>query len=132
LVTFVHSLFIDIEAIGILHNEFASTHDAEARPNLISELGLDLIEIERHLAIRSNFFSGNIRDDLLVGGPQTTISVVAVLQPCQLASIFFPSMALLPELRRLNKGEKDLNGTGSVHLLTDDGLYFSNGSKAER
>jgi hypothetical protein len=41
-------------------------------------------------------------------------------------------MALLPELRRLNKREQYLHGTGSVHLLTDDGFHFSNGSKAKR
>jgi hypothetical protein len=57
--------------------------------------------------------------------------MMAVLKPCQFTPIFFPPMTLLPEFRRLDKGEEYLNGTGSVHFLTDDGFHLSNGSKAQ-
>jgi hypothetical protein len=41
-------------------------------------------------------------------------------------------MALLPQFGGLNKGEEDFHRARPVHLLTDDGLHFSNGPKAER
>jgi hypothetical protein len=40
-------------------------------------------------------------------------------------------MALLPYLSRLDKGKKYLDCTGSVHLLSDDGLHLLHGSKTK-
>jgi hypothetical protein len=57
---------------------------------------------------------------------------MAVLKPSEFTPIFFPPMALLPKLCRLDKRKEDLDGTGSVHLLTDDGFHFLNRSKAQR
>jgi hypothetical protein len=40
-----------MKGVGILHDEFAASHDAEARADLIAELRLDLVEIDRQLAV---------------------------------------------------------------------------------
>jgi hypothetical protein len=40
-----------VKGIGVLHGELAPAHDAEARPDLVAELGLDLIEVPRQLPI---------------------------------------------------------------------------------
>jgi hypothetical protein len=40
-------------------------------------------------------------------------------------------MAFLPNLSGLDKGEEYLDGTGSVHLLSDDCLHLLQGPKAK-
>jgi hypothetical protein len=93
---------------------------------------LDLVEIQRHLTVRSDFLTSDIRHHFLMGRSQTAIPVVAILEPGKLLSILFPAVALLPKFGRLNKREQYLDGTGPVHLFTDDRLHLSNGSEAQR
>ena len=52
---------VDVEGIGILHQEFAAAHHAEARTHLVAELPLDVIEIERQIAIRAHIARGRSR-----------------------------------------------------------------------
>jgi hypothetical protein len=40
-----------VERIGVLHQEFARAHHAEARADLVAELGLDLVEVDRQLLV---------------------------------------------------------------------------------
>ena len=35
---------IEIEAVGVLHQELAAAHHAKARPHLVAELPLDVVE----------------------------------------------------------------------------------------
>ena len=42
---------VGVEGVGVLHEELAAAHEAEARPDLVAELGLDLVEVERQLAV---------------------------------------------------------------------------------
>ena len=42
---------IEVERIGVLHQEFAPAHHAEARPHLVAELPLDVIEVERQVLV---------------------------------------------------------------------------------
>ena len=58
---------IEMEGIGILHQEFARPHDTEARTHLVAELGLDLIEVERQLLVAMNFVADEVGDGLFVG-----------------------------------------------------------------
>jgi hypothetical protein len=43
---------VDVERIGVLHQEFAAAHHAEARTLLVAELPLDVIEVERQAPCR--------------------------------------------------------------------------------
>ncbi len=38
------ALPVGVEGVGVLHDELAAAHQAEARPDLVAELGLDLVE----------------------------------------------------------------------------------------
>jgi len=38
---------IGVERVAVLHRELAPAHDAEARPDLVAELGLDLVRNAR-------------------------------------------------------------------------------------
>ena len=44
---------IGMKGVGVLHDEFAPPHQAEARPDLITKFGLDLIEVHRQLPVRA-------------------------------------------------------------------------------
>ena len=59
-----------MEGVGIFHNEFATTHQAEAGTNLIAEFALYLIQIDWQLPIRTQQIGGQICDHLLMGRPQ--------------------------------------------------------------
>src|SRR4030042_3158851 len=125
-------LIIHIKTVSIFHDEFTGTHPPETGPNLIPELGLNLIEVEGHLAVGTDLPASDIRDYLFMSRPKTTVSIVAILEPGQLFSILFPPMAFLPELGRLDHGKQNLNGSGPIHLFTNDRLHLSYGSQAER
>jgi hypothetical protein len=132
LVTFVSSLLVDIEAISVFHDELAGPHDSEAGSDFIPEFGLDLIEINGHLTIRTDLSSCKVRDHLLMGRPEAAIPVMAIPEPQEFFAIFLPPMALLPEISGLNEREQDLDCTRPVHLLTDDLFYLSKGPEAVR
>ena len=40
-------VLVDVEGVGVLHQEFAAAHDAEARTHLVAEFPLNVVEIER-------------------------------------------------------------------------------------
>ncbi len=58
LVTFGHTFCIGIKRIRVFHNEFTCAHDTEPRPNFISKLGLNLVQVKRQLAIATYFGLG--------------------------------------------------------------------------
>src|SRR5690606_39784655 len=59
------AFIIQIERIGVLHQEFAPAHDPETRPDLIAEFPLDMIEIERQVLVAFDMRAENIRHLLL-------------------------------------------------------------------
>ena len=113
---------IDIEGIGVLHDEFPRPHDAESGSDLVAELGLDLVEIDRELAVTADLVPGDLRDHLLVGGAETEIAIVPVFDAQQLRPVLFPAAGGLPKLCRMNPGHQHLLGAGTIHLFPDDGL----------
>ena len=119
-----------MEAVGVLHHELARAHHAEARADLVAELGLDLVEVDRQLAVALELAARDVGDDLLVGGPEHHVAVVAVLEPQQLRPELVPAPGLDPELRRLRDRHRDLEGAGPVHLLADHALDLAQHAQA--
>ena len=70
---------IEIEGIGVLHQEFARAHHAEARPHLVAELPLDVIEIERQILVGAHGGAEDLSDHFLVGRPVQHVAIVPVL-----------------------------------------------------
>ena len=52
------------------HDQLAGAQQAETRPRLVAELGLDLVHGERQLAVGVDLGADGRRDHLLVGGPE--------------------------------------------------------------
>src|SRR5690606_41389243 len=94
---------------------FACAHDAEAGPDLVAELGLDLVEVDRELAIALQLAAGEVGDHFLVGRAEAGLAVVADLHAQEERAVLLPAAGILPQLRRLRGGHKRLERTGGVH-----------------
>src|SRR5690606_18254642 len=57
---------VEVERIGVLHQELARAHNPETGPDLVAELGLDLIETRRQLLVASQFLTREIGNDFFV------------------------------------------------------------------
>jgi hypothetical protein len=56
---------------------------------------------------------------------------MAILQPSKILCVIFPSVALLPDLRRLDKGKESFNSSCPIHLFTDDVFDLPDGTESK-
>jgi hypothetical protein len=111
-----------VEGVAVLHHELAPAHDAEARAAFVAELGLDLVEVHRQLAIALEFRARQIGDDLLGSRLHHEVALVPVLEAQQLRAVGAPAARFLPQLGRLHDRHRQLHRAGAVHLFPHDGL----------
>jgi hypothetical protein len=123
---------VTVEGVGVLHRELAAAHQAEAGPALVAELGLDVIEIFRQLAVAAQLLAGDVRDDLLACGLHDEVAAMAVLHAQELGPHLVEAAGLLPQLGGLDDGHQALDGAGGVHLLADDLLDLADDAKPHR
>ena len=69
----------EIEGIGILHQKFAAAHDAEARPALVAELPLNVVEIARQVAIALRVILEEVGDHFFIGWAEQHLPLIAIL-----------------------------------------------------
>src|SRR6185369_4244720 len=123
---------VDVKRVGVLHQELAPAHEAEARPDLVPELDLHLIQVLRQVAIRADLAADDVGDDLLVGRPEAEVALVAILDAQQLLAVVLPATRLLPQLRRADRRHENLLRAAAVHLLADDALDVADHAQAKR
>ena len=123
---------VDIEGIGILHQELAPAHDAEARTLLVAELPLDVIEILRQIAIGANVGAEDFRDHLFIGRTIQHLALMAVLDAQHFRPIRIVAAALAPKIGKLQRRHQQLDRAGAVLLLAHDLLDLLEHAKAER
>ena len=102
LVGLEHPGLVRIEGIGILHDELARAHHPEAGTNLVAELGLDVIEVDRQLLVALQFPARDIRDHLFGGRLDHEVALMAVLDAQQVGAVFVPASGFLPQLGGLH------------------------------
>ena len=110
----------EIEGIGILHQEFAAAHHAEARPDLVAELPLNVIEDARQLLVGFDPVAEDRGDQLLIGGTVQHLALVAIADAQHLLAVDLIAAALPPDLGRLDGGHEQLERAGAVLLLAHD------------
>ena len=98
-------LHIRVKAIGIFHDELPAAHQTEARPHFITKFRLNLIEIERQLAVGAHRAPNEIGDYFLVGRAQAKIALVTVFEAHQFFTVDLPTATLLPQLGRRGDGQ---------------------------
>ena len=123
---------VDVEGVGILHDELAPAHQPEARTQLVAELHLDLVEGLRQVAVRAHLATHQVGHHLLVRRPEAEVALVAVLQAQQRLAVLVPAPALLPQLRGDDGRHEDLLRAGPVHLASRDRLDAAHDAQAER
>ena len=123
---------VAIEGVSILHRELAAAHQAEARPPLVAELGLDVIEVDRQLLVALDLLAEDVGNHLLGGGLDDEVPLVAVLQARQFRPHLEPAPGLHPQFRRLHHRHQQLDGTRAVHLLADDVLDLADRAQPDR
>jgi hypothetical protein len=123
---------VEIEGIGVLHQEFAAAHDAEAGAHLVAELPLDMVEIERQVLVGLHIGAKNLGDHFLVGRAEQHLAFVPVLDAQHLLAIGFVAAGFAPEVGRLDGGHQHLDGAGAVLLLAHDGVDLVEDFQAQR
>ena len=131
-VFFLQRLLGIVEAVAILHDELAAAQQAEARANLVAELRLNLIHVQRQLLVRAQLGTHQRRDELLVRGAEAELVVVAIVQAHALGTVRVGAAGFLPQLCRLYRRHMDLLTACSIHFLTDDVLDLTHGSPSQR
>ncbi len=126
------ALVVDVEGIGVLHQELARAHDAEARPHLVPELPLDVVEIHRQVAVAADIGAEDLRHHLLVGRAEQHVALVPVLDAQHLLAVGVVAAALAPQVGRLDRRHQDLDRPGPVLLLAHDLLDLAQHPVAER
>ncbi|MCY1397860.1 hypothetical protein D9M71_128800 [compost metagenome] len=131
-VGFLQGSLVDVEGVGVLHDELAATHQAEARADLVAEFGLDLVHVDRQLLIAVELVAGQVRDHFFVGRACAEVAVVAILQAQQFRTVLFPAPRLLPQFGRLDARHQHFQGAGGVHFFAHDGFNLAHHTKAHR
>ena len=123
---------IDVERVRILHQELSPAQQAEAWPQLVAVLPVDLIEVQRQVAVRAVLLGDEARDQLLGRRREAVAGLLAVEETEHQRAVRLVAAAALPELERLRDRQQDLLGAGRVHLLPDDLLGLPQYPVAER
>ncbi len=121
-----------MEGIRVLHQELARAHHAKARPDLVAELGLDLVQVQRQLTVAFHLTAHQVGDDLLVGRAEAELALVPVLDLEHLRAEQRPAASLLPQFGGLHRRHQQFVGAGAVHLLADDALDLAQHAQAQR
>ena len=109
-----------VEGIGVLHQEFAAAHHAEARAHLVPELPLDVVEVARQVAVALGELPEDIGDHFLVGRAEQHLAIMPVLEAQHLRPIGVVAAGLAPEIGRLDGGHQDFLRAGAVLFLAHD------------
>ncbi|OQB84006.1 MAG: hypothetical protein BWX86_02860 [Verrucomicrobia bacterium ADurb.Bin122] len=113
-----------VERVRIHHDELAGAHQAVARADLVTELGRDLVEILREVAVAGNLRLHERGDDLFVSRAEHKLGLLGaslagagMVDAVHDLACGSPARALLPRLHRMDVRHPQLDGAGGIHLL---------------
>ena len=101
---------VDVEGVGVLHDELAAAQQAGARPRLVAVLRLDLVDRERQVLVGRVEVLHDEREHLLVRGAEQVVAALAVLEPEDAVAVLGPAAGRLVGLARQQRGEVQLLG----------------------
>ena len=131
LIGLMEAFFVNIERIGILHDEFAAAHEAEAGTDFVAVFILHLPKDQGHLLIRTQFVAEKRRNQFFMSRPEAVAVVVAVLQLEHFRPVSAPPARFMPDFGRLHDGHHDFLGACSVHFFADDLFYLQRHAAAQ-
>ena len=114
---------VAIAGVAVLHHELAHPDQAAARPGLVAELRLEVVDDERQLAVAPDDVAQQVGDDLLVRHRQDHVPVRAILEASHLRADGVVAPGLAPQVRRVDDRHLHLLAADRVELLPDDLLH---------
>ena len=123
---------IGVEAVRILHREFAHPDQPGARPRLVAVLGLDLVEHHRQLFVAVQLGADQMDNPLLMGHREDHRLVVAVPETEQFRADRFVPAGLFPQVGGQHHRHQHLLPLDPVHLLADDRFDLLDDPLAQR
>ena len=125
-------VLVQVEAIGVLHQEFAPAHYAKPRPGLVPEFPLDVIEGARQITVAADGIAENDGDHLLVGRAVQHVTAMPVLDPQHLRAIGIIAPGIPPQIGRLDGRHQHLDCTSPVLLGADNRFNLAQYPEANR
>ena len=132
LVFMVQAGIVHMERVGVLHDELTRAHQAEARPDLVAELGLDLIDRQRQLLVAAHVAFDVIGDDFFVRGPEAVLTLGPISHAQHERAHGLPAPGFLPQLGGLYRWHENLQRVDGGHLGPDDRLDLAQYPHAQR
>ncbi len=87
---------VEVEAVGVLHQEFAAAHHSEPRSHLVPEFPLYVVKHARKVAVALELVADDRGEHFLIGRPVEHLAVVAVADTQHFRPIGIVSTALAP------------------------------------
>ena len=123
---------VDVERIGVLHQEFAAAHDAEPRPALVAEFPLDVKQVQRQRLVALHEAAEDVGDHLLIGRPVQQLSLMPVGDAQHLGAVGVVAAALAPQVGQLQGRHQELDSPCPLLLLAHDLLDLIEHPQAQR
>ena len=111
---------VDVEAVGVLHGELTDAQQTTTGTRFVAELGLEVVDAQRQLAVGRHDPLAEVGGDLLVGHGQHHVAPPAVLEPRHLRADRGESAGSLPQIGGVDDGHQQFLAADAVHLLAHD------------
>ena len=132
LVADVEAGVVEVAGVRVLHREFADADQSPARPRLVAELRLEVIELEGQLPVGTHDAAQQVGDDLLVCHREHHVPTCAVLEARHLGSDGVVAARLAPDIGRMDHRHQQLLAADRVLFLADDLLDPLGDPEAQR
>ena len=120
LVVTVQVFLAGVEAVGVLHQEFADADKAAAGAGFVTVLGLELVEHHRQLLVAVEHVAHEVGHGLFVRHGEHHVVVVAILEAEQFFTDSLVTARFAPEFSGLHHRQIDFDTANLVHFFADD------------
>ncbi len=120
LVVTVQVFLTGVEAVCILHQEFADADKAAAGAGFVAVLGLELVEHHRQLLVAVEHVAYEVGHGLFVSHGKHHVVVVAILEAQQFFADGLVTARFAPEFSGLHHRQVHFDTANLVHFFADD------------
>ena len=118
-VRLVESSVVEVEAVGVLHNELARPNQPGPRSSFVPIFCLDLVKVDGQIPIGTCDVFHHQGEHLFVGGCKKEVCSLTVLKAEQVVAVLGPPSGSVVRLAGKQRREMDLLEAGLVHLIAD-------------
>ena len=131
-VCLVQALIVNVEGVGVLHDELAAAQQTRAGARLIAVLGLNLVQVNRQILVGGVQVLDQQGEHFLVGGCKQHVCTLAVLEAEKVIAVLVPAVGCLVVFAGQQCGEVNFLCTDGVHLFRPRGSQVYTPGAARR